>query len=55
LSGAAIVIENCEIFGFTAAGINVQLGAGGRVFVSNSTLTNNTKGFLWTEQQVAEG
>jgi hypothetical protein len=46
LSGAAIVIENCEIFGFTAAAVNIQPSAGARVFVSNSTLTNNANGIF---------
>jgi hypothetical protein len=46
LSGASLVIENCEIFGFTAAGINVAPSAGSRVFVSKSTLTNNLNGIF---------
>src|SRR5271155_2084092 len=44
LSGATVVIENCEIFGFTAAAINIAPGAGGSVFVSTSTLTSNLNG-----------
>jgi hypothetical protein len=44
LSGASVVIENCEIFGFTAAAINIAPNAGSRVFVSKSTLTNNLNG-----------
>ena len=46
LSGASLVIENCEIFGFTAAAINIAPSAGGRVFVSKSTLTNNLNGIF---------
>ena len=46
LSGASLVVENCEIFGFTAAAINVAPSAGGRVFVSKSTLTNNLNGIF---------
>lgn len=44
LSGAGIVIENCDIFGFTAAAINIAPSAGGRVSISKSTLTNNANG-----------
>jgi hypothetical protein len=44
LSGASVIIENCEIFGFTAAAINIAPSAGSRVFVSKSTLTNNLNG-----------
>ena len=44
LSGASVIIENCEIFGFTAAAINIAPSASSRVFVSKSTLTNNLNG-----------
>jgi hypothetical protein len=44
LSGAGIVIDNCEIFGFTAAAINIAPSAGARVFISKSSLTNNFNG-----------
>jgi hypothetical protein len=46
LSGASLVIERCAISGFTAAGINVALNAGGRVLVSKSALTNNLNGVV---------
>jgi hypothetical protein len=46
LTGAAIVIEDCEIFGFTAAAIDIAPSAGGRIFVSRSTLTNNVNGIV---------
>ena len=44
LSAATFIIENCEIFGFTAAAINIAPSAGSRVFVSKSTLINNLNG-----------
>jgi hypothetical protein len=40
-SGKALIIENCEIFGFTGSGINVTT-AGGKVFVSGTSSNNNT-------------
>jgi hypothetical protein len=46
LSGATLVVENCEIFGFTAAGIAIAPNAGGRFFISGSTLTNNLNGII---------
>src|SRR6476659_10408522 len=41
LSGKALGIENCAIFGFTQNGINIA-SSGGRVWVTNSDVTNNT-------------
>jgi len=46
LSGAGIVIENCEIFGFPQSAINIAPSAGGRVFINKCTLTNNGNGVL---------
>jgi parallel beta helix pectate lyase-like protein len=44
LSGATLVIENCKIFGFTAAAIDIAPSVGGAVFITESTLTNNLNG-----------
>ncbi|MBZ5534201.1 MAG: right-handed parallel beta-helix repeat-containing protein [Acidobacteriia bacterium] len=41
LSGKALGIENCAIFGFTGNGINVAT-AGGRVWVTHTDVTSNT-------------
>jgi hypothetical protein len=46
LSGAALVIENCEIFGFPQSAINIATSAGGRVFINNCTLTSNGYGIF---------
>jgi len=40
LSGKALGIENCAIFGFTQNGINIA-SSGGRVWVTNSAVTKN--------------
>jgi hypothetical protein len=40
LSGKALGVENCAIFGFTQNGINIA-SSGGRVWVTNSDVTNN--------------
>jgi hypothetical protein len=45
LSGAALHIENCNIFGFTGNGINVVTTAANTdLFVNNTFLTNNGNG-----------
>src|SRR6516162_4496167 len=45
LSGAALHIENCNIFGFTGNGINVVTAAANTdLFVNNTFLTNNGNG-----------
>lgn len=45
LAGAALIVENCDIFGFTTHGINIAPTANtNRIFVTNTTLTNNTQG-----------
>ncbi|MBZ5523431.1 MAG: right-handed parallel beta-helix repeat-containing protein [Acidobacteriia bacterium] len=40
-SGKALVIQNCDIFGFTQNGINITT-AGGKVVVDGTTSRNNT-------------
>jgi hypothetical protein len=44
LSGAALHVENCNIFGFTGDGINVATSATGALFVTDTFLTNNGNG-----------
>src|SRR5579859_5898664 len=40
LSGKALEVENCDIFGFTTNGIDIAT-AGGNVFVDNTASSNN--------------
>src|SRR5437870_3441951 len=42
LSGLALVVENCDIFGFTVNGIDVALGASAAVTVKDTHLNHNT-------------
>src|SRR5258707_3017925 len=44
-SGKALIVENCNIFGFTGSGINIT-SAGGKVFVSGTSSNNNTSSGL---------
>jgi hypothetical protein len=44
ISGAALHVENCNIFGFTGDGINVATSAPGILFVTDTFLTNNSNG-----------
>lgn len=44
-SGKALVIQNCDIFGFTQNGINITT-AGGKVVVDGTTSRNNTSSGL---------
>jgi hypothetical protein len=44
LSAAALHVENCNIFGFTADGINVATNTAGALFVNDTFLTNNVNG-----------
>jgi hypothetical protein len=44
LSGAALHVENCNIFGFTGDGINVATSTLGALFVTDTFLTNNGNG-----------
>jgi hypothetical protein len=39
-SGKALIVQNCEIFGFTQNGINITAG-GSKVFVGNTNSNNN--------------
>ncbi len=39
-SGKALIVQNCDIFGFTSNGINV-ISAGGKVYVDGTTSSNN--------------
>ena len=41
-AGKAVIVQNCDIFGFTQNGINVALGAAGKLVVTDTTVTNNT-------------
>jgi hypothetical protein len=40
LSGKALGVENCAVFGFTQNGINIA-SSGGRVWITNTDVTNN--------------
>jgi hypothetical protein len=40
LAGKALVIQNIDIFGFTANGLDIALGATGQVSLKNSSITN---------------
>jgi hypothetical protein len=45
LSGSSLMVENCEIFGFTQNGIEVASSAGvNNIVVQNTTTYNNTQG-----------
>lgn len=41
LSGKALTIENCDIFGFTTNGIDIAKGDGGKAFIRNTIVQNN--------------
>src|SRR5262249_31800108 len=41
LSGKALYIEDCEIFGFTVSGIDIQPSATAPVFIVNSRIHDN--------------
>jgi hypothetical protein len=41
ISGKALHIENCTIFGFSQNGIDIEKADGGRAFISGSVLANN--------------
>jgi hypothetical protein len=42
LSGKALIVQDCEIFGFTQNAIDTSLGAAGKLVVTDSKLMNNT-------------
>src|SRR5215472_12844926 len=44
VSGAALHVENCNIFGFTGEEINVATSTTGALFVTDTFLTNNSNG-----------
>ena len=44
ISGAALHIENCDIFGFNNNGINIAKSDGGKVFVTNTVVQNSKSG-----------
>src|SRR5262245_35244557 len=44
LAGAALHVENCDIFGFTQDGINVATNATSALFVNDTSLTHNSNG-----------
>jgi hypothetical protein len=44
ISGAALHVENCHIFGFTQDGINASTSAPAALFVTDTFLTNNGNG-----------
>jgi Right handed beta helix region len=44
LSGGALHVENCNIFGFTQDGINATTSASAALFVTDTFLTNNSNG-----------
>jgi hypothetical protein len=46
LSGAALHVERCEIFGFTGAGIDAEPGAASVLFVLDTVARNNGGGIL---------
>jgi hypothetical protein len=45
-SGAQLSVEQCFIIGFTQSGVEVALGAGEDVYVTNTYMTNVNKGVL---------
>ena len=42
LSGKLLIVDRCDIFGFTQNGVNVNLGATATAVVRNTTITNLT-------------
>ena len=52
-SGAQLDVENCEIFGFTLAGINVSTTAVSELYVTNTFITSSQTGIsLSTTSQI---
>jgi hypothetical protein len=41
LSGKELIVENCDIFGFTTNGIDIAKSDGGRAFILHTTSANN--------------
>ncbi len=40
LAGAALIVDKCEIFGFTTNGVDVALGSSAEVWVTNTNIQN---------------
>ena len=47
-NGKGLVVEHCNVMGFTSSGINVAPTAGGQATISDSTLQNNANAILFT-------
>ena len=47
-SGSGLVVEHCNVMGFSSAGINVAPSIGGQATISNSTLENNKNAIVFT-------
>jgi len=48
LSGKALIVENCDIFGFTNNGVDIAT-SGGQIFVTGTSSTNNGRAGLEVE------
>ena len=48
IGGRGLVVERCNVMGFSSNGINVAPAAGGQVTISNSTLENNRNAIVFT-------
>src|SRR5438309_3642335 len=40
LSGAALIVDKCEIFGFTTNGVDIALGASAQAYVTQTNIQN---------------
>src|SRR5215470_4860289 len=40
LSGAALIVDKCEIFGFTTNGVDISLGASAQAYVTQTNIQN---------------
>ena len=47
-SGKGLVVEHCNVMGFSTSGINVAPSAGGQATISDSTLEHNNNGIVFT-------
>jgi len=52
ISGKALHIENCDIFGFNNNGIDIAKADGGKVFVTNTVVQNNAKSGISSQNTV---
>jgi hypothetical protein len=48
VSGKGLVVEHCNVMGFTSSAINIAPTAGGQATISDSTLENNVNGILFS-------